>query len=259
MGEFFLTFDVDWAPDFAIDAVASMLRERQLASTWFVTHRSPAVERLSKQPELFELGIHPNFLPNSTHGSDPTEVLDHVLEIVPNAISLRPHSVVQSGRLLELIITRTRIRLESACFLPGMPGIRPTYFTQFGGSLLRVPFFWADDYEMGQEAPDWDPTRFFTVAGVKVFDFHPLHVYMNSSSKDGYVDIKRAVPHLSDLSTSQADAYKFVGEGVQTLFTRMLDHITDTTGSSRRLCDLEHSCRTRIESFEPAEQMQKLS
>ena len=63
-----LTLDTDWAPDFVIDFVAKQLVAYQVRATWFVTHASPAVERLSQHSDLFELGIHPNFLPGSTHG-----------------------------------------------------------------------------------------------------------------------------------------------------------------------------------------------
>ena len=43
-----LTFDVDWAPDFVIESAAAMLRERELRSTWFVTHEAPALALLRR-------------------------------------------------------------------------------------------------------------------------------------------------------------------------------------------------------------------
>ena len=46
-------------PDFMIDAVADALRASSVKSTWFVTHPSAAIERLSRRHDLFELGIHP--------------------------------------------------------------------------------------------------------------------------------------------------------------------------------------------------------
>jgi hypothetical protein len=63
-----LTLDIDWAPDAAIDFVAEILVSRGVKATWFVTHDSPGVRRLRARPDLFELGIHPNFLPGSSHG-----------------------------------------------------------------------------------------------------------------------------------------------------------------------------------------------
>src|SRR5215467_8520985 len=95
-----LTFDIDWAPDFMIDHVAGILVEARVRATWFVTHSSDAIDRLREHPDLFELGIHPNFLPGSSHGSSPQEVLQTCMTIVPEAQSFRTHSLVQSTPLL---------------------------------------------------------------------------------------------------------------------------------------------------------------
>ena len=54
-----ITFDVDWAPDCAIDFVVDALCKFNVKSTWFITHMSPAIERLMTMPTLFEIGIHP--------------------------------------------------------------------------------------------------------------------------------------------------------------------------------------------------------
>src|SRR4028119_935918 len=90
-----ITLDVDWAPDFVIDSVAETLRRARVKCTWFVTHPSPAVDRLRRHPELFELGVHPNFLPGSTQGATAADVLNYCRRLVPDARSMRTHSLVQ--------------------------------------------------------------------------------------------------------------------------------------------------------------------
>ena len=95
-----LTIDVDWSPDCVIDYVANILIEREVKATWFVTHQSEAIERSHKHSTLFELGIHPNMLAGSTHGQNEDEVLAHLCEIVPNAVSMRTHGLYQSSRWL---------------------------------------------------------------------------------------------------------------------------------------------------------------
>ena len=145
MPELVLTLDVDWAQDALIDAVAARLAAAGVPATWFVTHASPAIERLREQP-LFELGIHPNFRPGSTHGDTPEAVLDHVMALVPEAVSSRSHGVVQSGRLLHLLVERTPVRIDSTTFLPDVAGVRPVPQRTPHGTLMRVPFVWSDDY-----------------------------------------------------------------------------------------------------------------
>jgi len=97
MNEFVITFDIDWAPDFVIEEVASLLQQKGVRATWFVTHACAAVELLRERSDLFELGIHPNFLEGSSHGKTPMEVLSHLLTVVPEAIGIRSHAVVQSA------------------------------------------------------------------------------------------------------------------------------------------------------------------
>lgn len=166
-----LTLDVDWAPDSLIDDVAARLVAAGAPATWFVTHASPALERLRERPDLFERGIHPNFRPGSSHGETPEAVLDHVMALVPEAVSSRSHGVVQSGRLLHLLVQRTPVRIDSTTFLPDLPDAPLVTQRTPHGDLLRVPFTWSDDYE---PLCPWD--RYLAEPGLKVVLFHPTRV-----------------------------------------------------------------------------------
>src|SRR5437870_1859007 len=158
MNDIVLTFDVDWAPDFAIDFVAEQLVQHQIRATWFVTHDSPAIERLRRHPELFELGIHPNFLPGSTHGATTHEVLRHCMTMVPEAVSLRTHCLFQSTPLLCDVLTLTPIRVDASLYLPHARALSPNEYQWRGETLLRVPHFWEDDFEMERTVPCWSLT-----------------------------------------------------------------------------------------------------
>ena len=41
-----LTFDTDWAPDYAIDYVVKKLEKWNIRATWFVTHDSQVIQKL---------------------------------------------------------------------------------------------------------------------------------------------------------------------------------------------------------------------
>ncbi len=56
----FLTFDIDWACDGVLADTIDMVEQADICATWFVTHDTPLLNRLRKNPK-FELGIHPNF------------------------------------------------------------------------------------------------------------------------------------------------------------------------------------------------------
>jgi hypothetical protein len=227
-----LTFDIDWAPDFAIDGLAETLIERRVKSTWFVTHHSPAVDRLRRRPDLFELGLHPNFLPLSTHGATPEEIISHCSQLVPDALSLRTHCLVQSTPLLRTIARTTRIQADVSLFLPGMSGLRP-FEQRFGSrSLLRVPFVWEDDVEMDAPAPDWHPKSILELDGLRVFNFHPIHVFLNSTQMDPYRELTLAGKLLPLTTESEAAPLRHHGEGTRT----MLESVVEYLGSRPTYC-----------------------
>ena len=76
-----ITFDIDWAPDFMIQNIMDQLEAAGVKSTWFITNDTPALERMRQFPDLYELGIHPNFLPGSSHGSSVDEVLNNLMDL----------------------------------------------------------------------------------------------------------------------------------------------------------------------------------
>ena len=119
-----LTLDIDWAPDFVIDGIAGLLQEKNVRATWFVTHASPAVAG-SEASRAVRVRYSPNFLPASTHGATPLQVIRHCLELAPEALSMRTHGLVQSTPLLSQVMSATSIVADVSLFLPQVPHLRP--------------------------------------------------------------------------------------------------------------------------------------
>ena len=105
MNNIFITLDIDWCSDDVLANSIDLLEKYDVSATWFVTHETPLLERL-RENSKFELGIHPNFnfLLNGeqNNGRTSEEVIDRLLELVPDAKSVRSHSMTQSSVLLEL-------------------------------------------------------------------------------------------------------------------------------------------------------------
>lgn len=232
-----VTIDIDWAADFMIDQVAEILAEHTIPCTWFCTHATPALARLRARSELFELGIHPNFLPGSTHGEDMDAVLSHCLKIVPEAVSSRSHAVVQSGRLLSHLLSQTPIRNECSTFLPEMGGVYPLRHQLQSGVLTRLPFIWADDYHLCKQTPAWSASSLVQSPGLKVLTFHPVHIYLNSPSLAFYDEMR---PLVSSGTQDQIAANTYKGDGIGTLFRNLCRRL-GTAGSDlilSRIADL---------------------
>lgn len=239
-----LTLDIDWAPDCAIDWVAQHLVQRKVRATWFVTHLSPAVSRLRDHPDLFELGIHPNFLPGSSHGSTIDAVLDHCMQLVPEASSLRSHALVQSTPILAHIMSATPITTDVSLFLPYTPFLRPLEYGTGDRPLLRLPYFWEDDVEMQQLKPCWRLRPLLDVGtGLKVFDFHPIHVYVNGADMAPYRQLTSSVRRLQDARASDFHRLVRPTNGTQSLFLELVEYLS-APRQSIRVRDLEALCRS---------------
>lgn len=238
-----LTFDIDWAPDFMIDFVAELLIARQIRATWFITHATPALQRLRQYPHLFELGIHPNFLPGSTHGNTPEAVLAHCTELVPESISVRTHNLVQSTPLLHQIMIQTPITIDVSLFMPHTPHLRPVEYHWNQRTLLRLPFFWEDDMEMTHPAPSWRLSPILSLGnGLKIFNFHPVHLYLNSSDMAPYQSLKQQNPQFTAITATEAASHVQTTEGAQTLLLELLEHLT-SLGQSWRMVDIAKQWR----------------
>lgn len=243
MNEFLITLDVDWAPDFTCEAVAAELSSAGVRATWFVTHEGRYLDSLRTRPDLHELGIHPNFLRGSTQGADPSSVLDHVLGVVPEARAARSHGLMQWGDLFELLIDRG-LEVDSSTFLPGSPGITPVRQWRGGRSLLRVPFYFAEDHELEKPMPDWSLSRHLDVAGLKVFMFHPLHLYLNTQDLGVYAALKSRTTDLRTASRAVVDEHIAEGDGPRSLFRELLSELV-RRGGGKRLADLAISSARR--------------
>jgi polysaccharide deactylase WbmS-like protein len=227
-----ITLDVDWAPDFMIEAAADALESREVRATWFVTHQSPALERLRERPDLFELGMHPNFLPDSTHGSTPAEVVAHCAALVPEARCVRTHCLLQSTPLHDELLRGSAVETDLSLFLPGARHVEPIVQWSPAGRLLRIPYVWQDNMEMCSPTPQWRVDAVLDAPGMRVFDFHPAHVWLNSASFDAYERLKQSGP-LAEATDTAAHRFRNTGRGTMTTFLDLADRLAAVGGGAR--------------------------
>ena len=67
--------------------------------------------------------------------------------------------------------------------------------------------------------------------GLKVYDFHPIHLYLNSVNGRTYQLLRADVPKLSQATKEEVRAYMQNGTGTQTFFIELVEHLA-TTGPS---------------------------
>lgn len=185
----FLTLDIDWACDEVLTYSIDFIEKYNVPATWFITHDTPILDRLRENPN-FELGIHPNFNPlldgDNRLGKNSNEVIANIKNIVPEAKSVRSHSMTQSSNLLDLFKDHG-LTHDSNHFIPTQSNIELKPWTHWNG-LTKVPYFWEDDVACIYN--DLSIEKHFDKTGLKVFDFHPIHIFLNTETLQRYEDTR---------------------------------------------------------------------
>ena len=213
----FITLDIDWCHDDVLAYSIDLLEQADASATWFVTHDTPLLERLRANPK-FELGIHPNFnfllQGDDRNGRTAEEVVDRLMEIVPEATSVRSHSMTQSSVLLNLFYEKG-LRYDCNHFIPFQENIKLKPYLLWN-NLIKVPYLWEDDISCACGGLSTS----MVVKGandLNVFDFHPIHVFLNTSDLSLYESTKDI-----HKKTEQLFKARWQKEGVQSWLEELL-------------------------------------
>jgi hypothetical protein len=187
----FITIDIDWAHDEVILELMNTLSASNVSATFFATHDTPVLTEIARNP-LFELGIHPNFdfLLNGTAPAESTmeTVVTKCLDFAPNATSVRSHSLTQ-GSKLTAIFEKYGLTHECNTLLPYTAFSDLSPWFHCGDKSIRVPHFWEDDVHVAY-GWDWKDRPEEKTKGLNVFDFHPIHAFLNTDTLQLYEDTR---------------------------------------------------------------------
>ena len=208
-----LTFDIDWAPDYAILYCLELLESAGCKATFFATHRTPINREIIDRGH--NLGIHPNFLPGSSQGSNVQEIISECLSYAPDAWCMRTHSLVQSTPLLhEIFLKFPQLKLDVSLFMHRSNFAHKVKWAFDGVSFDRLLYNWEDDAQFSGFIDNKMPQLFF--GDLTIFDFHPIHVFLNSTDGSQYRKLKCRQSHISLSSIDLHDAEKYINQGLGT-------------------------------------------
>lgn len=234
------TFDVEWATQTVIDDVRSLLDERGIRGTFFVTHAGVDVG-------AHERGLHPNFRRNGdiyrllkdADSKSDNEVYEHVLKtalsFAPEALGARSHSLFFDSSLLP-IYDRIGLEYDATLRLELVPHLRP-FWKQH--NIVEIPTYYADFFDMVSQTTGYKVENLHLEApGMKVVDFHPNLVYINAPDVPRY-DASRAFYH----DPEQLAAVRFDGYGTRTLFIELLDYVASKKRKTATLGEINAAVR----------------
>lgn len=215
IGKYFLTFDIDWAHEDIILDTIDLLEGFDVKATWFITHESNIIDRIRKNPK-FELGIHPNFN-NLLNGDSQNEknsiqVIKRLIDFIPEARCVRSHSLAQSERIFDLF-AENNLRLICNTFIPGGSNtiIKPW---KLWSDLQIIPHVWQDNVSLRMLTKDYLK---YPSKSLSVFDFHPIHIFLNTEDLGRYEMTRRIHQNPKELIK-----HRYEGEGIRTKLLKIL-------------------------------------
>lgn len=179
---FCLTMDSDWAPAEVVAHALKTVRPFGAPCTLFLTQDASAPESDGADGPPVEIGLHPFF-----DGRDPAEVLAPLLARHPQARGLRPHRLSMPPEHCASAVRAAGMRWVSSHTDSEARNLK-----RWDGDLPDAPIHWGDNTLLrhGQRpsCSGADPER----PGLLVFNFHPVHIFLNTCSMEHYESARPA-------------------------------------------------------------------
>jgi len=235
-----LTVDVEWCAPPVLNDLVSLLDERGLKATFFVTH-------LGVDVPGHERGIHPNYRSSSDvvkslpEPISDTSIYEGVVkaykDFAPEARGVRGHSLHYDSLLLS-IYQKSGIAYDSSYQMSLMAGITP-FLKEY--DILEMPIFFNDFYELKSGPTGFDAAKInLDAPGLKVFDIHPNTTYINASSLDHYNSTKSFYKDPDRLLAS-----RHPGAGVRTMVLGLLDRLASGGYTTALMGEVNDAWRSR--------------
>ena len=217
----FLTLDVDWASDDVLEYTYQLLENTKIRATWFFTHQSGINQKILANKN-FETGIHPNFnkllVGDFCNGANQDEVTDNCLLLAPGARSVRSHTLFQSSPTLEMFFKKN-LKYDLNTFMPIDSGIIVRPYLHWTG-IIQLPHIWEDDVHCMY---NWNYAEminlFKSYKGLKILDFHPIHIYLNTETLSRYNNSRHLHRNIEALSEHRYQEY-----GTETFLKELINY-----------------------------------
>ena len=207
-----ITIDIDWVGDEIIRYTVNLLDRYHVKATFFATHNSNYLKTLDNS--RYEIGLHPDF----EQSSDYNKTIGALRELYPEAVGIRSHCLFQSSRLLQVFIDNG-LSYEANSFIPLIAGLRPFSCLD---RLVSIPCYWGDDYHYLAGFDFELSVLGINNPGLKVYMFHPIHIFTNTNSNSHYLKFKQ---HLKN--PEMLKKFRQPENGIGVLFAKLLEYISE--------------------------------
>ena len=212
-----LSFDIDWAPEFMIEDLLNLTSK--LNPTFFNTHKSKILKNINEKN--ITQGIHPNLQNNSSHGHTINNIYKTVKNF-GNKKYLRFHVLGHSYPDLKFFAKRGT-EIDSSIILINQPYITPNYHPDI--DLVKVPYVWEDGMILNFKFNIKNSLN-LNLPGLKILDFHPLDLYLNTPSIEKRNNFKKKFK--SNFFSTKKESEKYINKkkyGIRDFFIETISYL----------------------------------
>ncbi len=231
------TSDIDWASEYAVSETLGMFAQFGIKPTFFVTHKSVALEEAAKSGAA-DVGIHPNFMPDSSQGKTFSEVIDFCMKLVPGAEVFRSHRYFEVNDIVESLVSRGIKCSSNICSM--MENV-PPYVHRCGN--ISFPVYFEDGAYLLQNMDlNFSKVKgdFFAAGGLKVINVHPMHMMLNTPYFKYTRDVKDRLTR-DEWRNLDAVAIAKLGSdrpGIRNFVLRLCEHAVEADAEIKTLKQL---------------------
>ena len=231
------TADVDWASEEALEECNRLFESYGIKVTYFMTHPSEVLKRLHDKNQI-DVGIHPNFLKDSSHGEDYASVIEYCTTKLIKTECFRSHRYYDVTDITHGLVSKGFKFDSNVCTLL-QSNIQP--FKHESG-LVRFPTFFEDGAYLVNNFPLENNVipKIFGKNNLMVISVHPMLMVMNSPNiqHDRNVKDKSSRSQWNKMSSEALEKVRFDGRGIRDYVTDLLQFIVDKNYTVKTLEEL---------------------
>lgn len=220
----YITMDMDWACNEVMEYCYQLIKELNIKATINVTNEVDCIKEMKSDPDI-ELGIHPNYNPlltgqaNNKNLLESREVVRKLKELFPEAVTSRSHSLIHGTPILNQLADYG-ILFELNQYIPPLPGVC-LFPYRFLDRITRIPFIYEDDIAF-IEGRNYTAEYYLgdSFSMERVFNFHPIHIFLNTENLIRYADSKQYQSEFKKLKVYRNTGIK---GGTEDFFLRLVE------------------------------------
>jgi len=224
-----VTIDLDWSCEASIEQTLDFFHTKHIPVTVFTTHHSKIIDQLFY---TLDIGLHPYFGEDSSHGSTIAKVVEYVMDLPHNMAAFRCHRFASCNASKQAMQAEGMLLSSNMC--TDLEMISP-FRDRFG--LLEVPIFLEDGGYLWNKHPLNMHAKLknaLQAEDIKVLLIHPMHFVLNTPHFNYMYEIKQSMSRSqwTHRTGQQLNALRWKGDGIRNLIIDVINH-TDAFSSLR--------------------------